>query len=291
MVAKLSPSAAPAPTGPVPQPYAPTPYVVRSQHVDSYDTTTLVLTPTAGGSIPAFLPGQFNMLYVYGVGEAAISISGDPTHREELVHTIRTAGKTTQALTQMRPGSVVGVRGPYGVGWPVKAAVGHDVLVVAGGLGLPPLRPALYEIMAHRADYGRVEIIFGARTPKDLLFYSELQHWRMRDDMRVQVTVDAAGRDWYGDVGVVTTRLPDARFDPAKTVAFVCGPEIMMRLTAQAVEARGVAPSNIYISMERNMKCAIGQCGHCQLGPSFMCRDGPVFGWQALRPYMTIKEL
>jgi NAD(P)H-flavin reductase len=265
--------------------------VVRSVSVETPDTSTLVLTPKGGGRIPAFAPGQFNMLYAFGIGEVAISVSGDPTHRDELIHTVRMVGKISTALNQMRPGSVVGVRGPYGVGWPVRAAVGHDVIVIAGGLGLAPLRPAIYELFAHRADFGRLEIVFGARTPKDLLYYSELQNWRMRQDSRVQVTVDTAGRDWYGDVGVVTTRLPEARFDPANTVAYVCGPEIMMRLTAQALETRGVPAGSIYVSMERNMKCAIGQCGHCQMGPSFVCRDGPVFSWKTMKPMINTKEL
>jgi NAD(P)H-flavin reductase len=273
-------------------PWAPRPYVVHQILAETSDTSTLVLRP-ASGETPAttYLPGQFNMLYAFGIGEAAISVSGDPRRPGELVHTVRAVGKVTGALGRARPGEVVGVRGPYGVGWPLDRAQGRDVILLAGGLGLAPLRPALYALFAERARYGRIEIILGARTPADLLYYPELQQWRARTDARLQVTVDSAGREWYGDVGVATARLPDARFDPDRTVAFVCGPEIMMRLSAQALEARGVPPEAIYLSMERNMKCAIGQCGHCQLGPEFVCRDGPVLPWARLGPYLRVREL
>lgn len=270
--------------------WTPTPYVVRSRVEETADTATLRLTPADGVAPRAFRPGQFNMLYAFGVGEAAISISGDPETAGELVHTVQALGASSRALFAAREGTVVGVRGPYGSGWPLEAAVGKDVVLAAGGLGLPPLRPALYRLLAERDRFGRIEVVYGARTPKHLVFYDELQRWRARGDLRFQVTVDAAGRDWYGDVGVVTTRLPDARFEPAKTVAFVCGPEVMMRFTVQALLARGVAPEAIYLSMERNMKCAVGLCGHCQFGPEFVCRDGPVFSYRRIAPYLSVRE-
>lgn len=276
---------------PVPSPYAPEPYRVLASLDETSDTRTLTLQRVNGGPAPTYRPGQFNMLYAFGVGEVAISISGPTGGGESLLHTVRSVGKVSGALSGARPGEVVGVRGPYGRGWPVEAGEGHDVVVVAGGVGLAPLRPVLYELFQHRDRYQRVEVIYGARSPKDLLYYGELQQWRGRSDTRFQVTVDSAGREWYGDVGVVTTRLPDCRFDPARTVAFVCGPEIMMKLTAQALVDRGVPPSSVYLSMERNMKCAIAQCGHCQLGPDFLCRDGPVFTWEHLRPLMATREL
>ena len=284
-----APRSAPAPAWA--EPLAPVPYRVRTRSAETSDTATLVLEPMAGRSIPAFAPGQFNMLYAFGLGEVAISISGDPGVRRDLTHTIRCVGKISTALSQTGPGSVVGVRGPYGSGWPLAVAEKKDLLVLAGGLGLAPLRPVLYEILAHRERYGRVEIIYGARTPRDLLYYPEIQSWRMRGDWRFQVTVDAAGRDWYGDVGVVTTRLPDTRLDPANTIAFVCGPEIMMRVSVRALVDKGVADSSIYLSMERNMKCAVAFCGHCQLGPTFICRDGPVLNYRDLRPWMAVKEV
>ena len=286
-----SSATAPATDSPDAGPYAPSPYLVRSRTEETADTATLVLAPAPGVTAAPFAPGQFNMLYAFGVGEAAISISGAPSADGELVHTVQALGATSRALVASAPGSCVGVRGPYGVGWPLEAAVGKDVLLAAGGLGLPPLRPLLYRLLADRDRYGRIEVIYGARTPKHLVFYDELQRWRARHDLRFQVTVDAAGREWYGDVGVVTTRLPDARFEAANTVAFVCGPEVMMRFTAQALLARGVSPDAIYLSMERNMKCAIGFCGHCQFGPSFVCRDGPVFPYRRLAPYLAVREV
>ncbi|MGP8159314.1 MAG: FAD/NAD(P)-binding protein [Thermoplasmata archaeon] len=271
-------------------PFAPRPFTVLARTRETADTVTLRMAPRAAGGRLVFQGGQFNMVYVFGVGESAISISGDPVHPEELVHTVRAVGKVTNALTTLTPGAVVGIRGPYGQGWPLDSARGRDVVIVAGGLGLPPLRPMLYEILRHRDAFGRVEIIYGARTPKDLVFYEEVQTWRHRTDLRFQTTVDVAGRDWYGDVGVVTTRIPDARFDAANTTAFVCGPEIMMRLTAEALAERGVPPEAVWLSMERNMKCALGFCGHCQYGPSFVCRDGPVLPYRKLAPLLGFKE-
>ncbi len=288
----MSSNAAPAGAFPTsePSPYAPRPYVVRERTEETGDIATLVLAPADGVVARPFVPGQFNMLYAFGVGEAAISISGPLGPEGELVHTVQALGPTSRALFGARPGTCVGVRGPYGTGWPLEQAVGKDVLLAAGGLGLPPLRPVLYRLLAERDRYGRVEVVYGARTPKHLVFYDELQTWRARHDLRFQVTVDAAGRDWYGDVGVVTTRLPDARFDPSSTVAFVCGPEVMMRFTVQALLERGLGPDAIFLSMERNMKCAFAQCGHCQLGPEFVCQDGPVFSYRRIGPYLTVRE-
>jgi NAD(P)H-flavin reductase len=280
----------PAADPPPADPFLPLPYEVTSRTAETPDTVTLVLRPRSGAP-PEFSPGQFNMLYRFGLGEVAISISGDRSRPRELVHTIRSAGKITAALTQAAPGETIGVRGPYGVGWPLERATQGDLLIVAGGLGLPPLRPAVYEILAHRDRFDRVEIVYGARSPKDLVYYDELQGWRSRPDLRFQVTVDAAGRDWYGDVGLVTARLPDTRLDPSRTTAFLCGPEIMMRLTAQTLERMGVPDRAIWVSMERNMKCAVGLCGHCQYGPSFVCRDGPIFSYREIKARMMLREI
>lgn len=262
--------------------------VVRARRELS-DVWTIEVEPEAGGF--AFAPGQFNMLYAFGVGEAAISISGDPASPDRLVHTIRSVGKVSAALAGLKAGDMLGVRGPFGRGWPVEAAEGADVVVIAGGLGLAPLRPALYRLFAERQRYGRVVLLCGARSPEDILFRSEIEHWRQRLDLDVQVTVDHAGRDWRGNVGVVTTLIARAAFDPAHTVALVCGPEVMMRFAAIEMEKRGVSPEAIYISMERNMKCAIGHCGHCQFGSDFVCRDGPVDTWARLGGRIAMREI
>jgi NAD(P)H-flavin reductase len=271
--------------------YAPSPYVVRSRTQETSDIATLVLAPATGVTARPFVPGQFNMVYAWGIGEAAISISGPQGPNGELVHTVQSLGPTSRALFSAMPGTVLGVRGPYGTGWPLEAAVGKDVLLAAGGLGLPPLRPLLYQLLEQRDRFGRIEVVYGARTPKHLVFYDELQTWRARQDLRFQVTVDAAGREWYGDVGVVTTRIPDTRFEPSNTVAFVCGPEVMMKFTVQALLQRGIGPDSIYVSMERNMKCAVGLCGHCQFGPDFVCRNGPVFSYRRVGPYFSVREV
>jgi NAD(P)H-flavin reductase len=283
--------ATPAPTDTtgVPGPMAPVPFRVTRRRRELRDTWTLELEPVAGERLsPA--PGQFTMLYVFGIGEVPISVSGE-TNGNSLVHTVRAVGAVTQAICAARPGAVLGVRGPFGNSWPVGAAAGSDVVVVAGGIGLAPLRPALYELLRRRGDYGEVTLLYGSRTPADLLYSKELQRLRGRFDLQVDVTVDSAEGDWRGKVGVVPKLVAGARFDPASTVALVCGPEIMMHYTSHALLERGVAPERIYLSMERNMRCGVGHCGHCQLGPTLICRDGPVYRYDLLRSLMAVREL
>jgi NAD(P)H-flavin reductase len=238
----------------------------------------------------AFRPGQFNMLYVHGVGEVPVSISGDPTSPDRLIHTIRAVGTVTRVMDQLGAGDVLGVRGPYGSAWPIAEVKGRDVLVIAGGLGLAPLRPVILEVLGNRERYGRVTILVGARSPADLLYRRELEHWRGRFDVRLEAIVDRAGRDWFGSVGVVTRLLDAVPLDPDDAV-FVCGPEIMMGFAARELEKRGVPRDSIWISMERSMKCGIGLCGHCQLAGSFVCKDGPVYRFDQIAPYLTIREL
>ncbi|MDP3182886.1 MAG: FAD/NAD(P)-binding protein [Desulfobaccales bacterium] len=269
----------------------PEPYLVQKVRRETADTFTLALTPNAGGETFAFAPGQFNMLYAFGVGEVPISISGAPGHSDILVHTVRAVGNVTQAICRAKPGEMLGVRGPFGTSWPVAAAQGSDLVIIAGGLGLAPLRPAIYYLLAHRAAYGNIELIYGARTPKDLLYRRELERWRGRFDFRVHVTVDAAGADWRGNVGVVTNIIGRTRFDPAHTVALICGPGVMMRFCVLELLNHGVKAENIYISMERNMKCGLGLCGHCQLGPTFICKDGPVFAYDRLKGWFDKREV
>lgn len=238
----------------------------------------------------AFQPGQFNMLYMHGVGEVPISISGDPADPARLVHTIRAVGAVTRAMARLGEGDVIGVRGPYGSAWPVDALRGQDVLVIAGGLGLAPLRPAILRLLAARADYGRVTILYGARTPADLLYPGELARWRGRFDVRLEAIVDRAGGDWLGPVGVVTRLLDGVTLGPG-CGALLCGPEIMMRFAARDLEQRGLPRGAIWVSLERNMKCGVGLCGHCQLAGSFACKDGPVYRYDRIAPYLQVREL
>ncbi len=271
------------------QPMAPQIATVRRRRHDAPDAWTLELE-MANGAPFAYAPGQFNMLTAFRVGEAAISMSGDPAVGP-LTHTIRTVGPVSTALAQLRPGDVLGVRGPFGVGWPMDAAQGKDVVLVAGGLGLAPLRPAIYRLLGERARYGKVTLLFGARTPADMVFRHELEAWRGRFDIEVDATVDRASSEWRGNVGVVTSLISRLQIDPAETLAMVCGPEVMMRFVALALCDKGLDDRAVYLSMERNMKCAIGQCGHCQFGPTLICRDGPVFPFSRLKRFLAIKEL
>lgn len=238
-----------------------------------------------------FQPGQFDMLTVFGVGEVPISFSGNPTVPGRIVHTVRAVGPVSTALTGVDPGGVIGLRGPFGTGWPMDEAVGRDVVVVAGGLGLAPLRPVLYQLFATRRRYGKIILLYGTRSPEDILFRSELETWRRRLDIAIEVTVDHATSGWHGHVGVVPTLVARADFDPLHAIAFVCGPEIMMRFAISALSDVGVADETIYLSMERNMKCAVAFCGHCQFGPVFVCRDGPVLRHDRVRRVLALKEI
>jgi NAD(P)H-flavin reductase len=239
----------------------------------------------------AFVPGQFNMLTAFGVGEIPISVSGDPAEAARLVHTIRSVGPVSAALTRLKEGDEVGLRGPFGTGWPMAETVGRDVVVVAGGLGLAPLRPVLYRLLAERERYGKIVLLYGTRSPGDILFRRELESWRRRLDIDIEMTVDHAATDWHGQVGVVTTLIPRASFDPLHAIALVCGPEVMMRFAIAALGDAGIEDEAIYLSMERNMKCAIGFCGHCQFGPDFVCRDGPIFRYDRVRRMLALTEI
>jgi NAD(P)H-flavin reductase len=267
----------PASIEPSADPMLPTLCRIQRLRNETDDTFSLEIEPVDGADRFLFAPGQFNMLYVFGVGEVPISISGDPVGRKPLQHTTRVVGTVTKAMRRLKRGDIIGVRGPFGSHWPVEEATGSDFVIVAGGIGLAPLRPALYCLMAQREKYRRIVLLYGTRTPEDILYRRELERWRGKFDLEVYVTVDRASSGWHGNVGVVTTLIGRAPFDPSNAMALVCGPEVMMRFTVMELQKRGVAPDRTYVSMERNMKCAIGFCGHCQYGPTFVCKDGPVF--------------
>ncbi|HEX6262374.1 MAG TPA: FAD/NAD(P)-binding protein [Actinomycetota bacterium] len=270
-----------------PGPMTPLPYRVEARRWETPDTATLALSPIDAAA-PPFRPGQFHMLYAFGIGEVPISVSGDADEAGPVLHTIRSVGAVTRALCALEEGDTVGLRGPFGAGWDEDEAEGLDVVVVAGGLGLAPLRPAVLRLLRNRDRYNDVSVLVGAREPEGLLFAEELASWH--DRLHVDVTVDHASPTWRGKVGVVTELIDGAPFDPSRAVALVCGPEIMMRFAVRALTERGVPPGSVRISMERNMKCAIGHCGHCQLGPEFVCKDGPVFTYERLAGWMEVAE-
>ncbi len=273
-----------------PGPLVPSRYRVVANRPETSETVTLELEPVDRPlADPA--PGQFNMLWAFGVGEIPISVSGAPNGPDgALLHTVRSVGAVSAALCKMAPGDVIGVRGPYGTGWDVQGALHRDVVVVAGGVGFAPLRSAVLHL-ARRRSAGQLTVLVGARSPAEILFAGELEAWRHGWGVDVQVTVDRATPGWRGEVGVVTRLIERTGMEPARTTAFVCGPEIMMRFAARALIERGVPPAGVQVSLERNMECAIGHCGHCQLSPLFVCADGPVFSWERVAPLLATKEL
>ena len=219
------------------------PFMVTDVRPETSDTVTLDLVAADDGPPLEFAPGQFTMMYVFGIGEVPISICGNPEYPQTLVHTVRAVGAVTNAICALKRDDVIGIRGPYGTAWPVADAVGRDVVIVAGGIGLAPVRPAIYWVLNRRSDYESFSLIYGARTPEDMLFADEVRTWRARFDVNVQVTVDRGGPGWMGDVGVVTPLLSRAAFNPSNTTAIVCGPEVMMRVVARDFIARGLPSS------------------------------------------------
>ncbi len=258
---------------------------LRERRRDTADTWTLTLEPGL-----RFTPGQFTMLSAEGAGEVPISISGDPGDPARLIHTVRAVGYATKAICSSEPGRALSVRGPFGTPWPVQELEGRDVVVAAGGIGLAPLRPALLALLANRDRYGRLVLLYGGRAPDQLLYGEELQQWSRRG-LEVFVTVDTAGPEWLGHVGVVTRLVRRARLQRSDAGALLCGPEVMMRFMGAALRDAGITAERQWFSIERNMQCGIGHCGHCQLGPTLVCRDGPVYRSSELEPWLAIREL
>jgi len=256
---------------------------------DTADTFTMMLEPT--DTVPLkFIPGQFTMLSAFGVGEVPISVSGAADVDGPLQHTVRDVGPVTHALSRTAVGDVVGIRGPYGTGWNVGEGADRDVVLVAGGIGLAPLRPAMLEVLHHRQRYGRVVLLYGTRSPEDVLYADELTRWE-KLGVEVLITVDYGTPSWGGRVGLVTSLIPRAGFHPRSTLALVCGPEIMMRFTATALIDRGVNPDDVRVSLERNMRCGVGLCGHCQYRELFVCLDGPVLAYAQVSDLLGTREL
>jgi anaerobic sulfite reductase subunit B len=266
----------------------PAAYRVTARRQETHDTVSVTMEPE-NAPLAGFQPGQFTMLYAFGVGEIPISVSGKPG-LPSLTQTIRAVGAVSDELCAAGVGNLLGVRGPFGTSWDEADAQGQDLLIVAGGIGLAPLRPAVLAAVARRSLYRRITVLIGARSPAELVFAAELGQWRA-DGASVEVTVDQADATWSGNVGVVTQLLPRTGLDPARTLALVCGPEVMMRLTARSLVAAGMPAEAIRVSLERNMQCGVAECGHCQLGPLLLCRDGPVISYAAAEPLLRIREL
>ena len=253
-------------------------------------TYHVMLDDAANAATYAYRPGQFNMLYLPGVGEVAISISGNPADSECLPHTIREAGNVTQTLARLRAGASVGLRGPFGASWPVGECAGKDIILVAGGIGMAPIRPLLYELVAGRDRFGKISVLYGGRSPEGLLYTEQLDDWQKSID--IYRTVDRPGSGWQGHVGVVTALLERLTIErPEETVLMTCGPEVMMWYTVQTALELGLSTKSIWVSLERNMNCAIGLCGHCQLGPGFLCKDGPVFSYDKVASILKVEAL
>jgi NAD(P)H-flavin reductase len=273
-------------------PMLPLPALIRRVVWETDDTFTLLIEPTThNGSSFEFEPGQFNMLYAFGMGESAISISSDPRKSKLIAHTIHRVGIVTTAFSQLKRGDTIGLRGPFGSRWPVEEIEGKDIIVMAGGIGLAPLRPVLYSLFHRRRNFGRIVLLYGARSPLDLLYRVELEEWSKKEQVEVLVTVDRGDSTWKGHIGVVTNLLSYIKLDAPSTAALVCGPEIMMQYSITEILSRGIPQENVYLSMERNMKCAIGVCGHCQYGSNFICKEGPVFPYPKIGPLLDKKEI
>lgn len=270
---------------------APVPYRVYDRVVENRDSSTLLLEPVRNAlSTPR--PGEFMMMYAFGIGEVAISVSGVPTTSDHTVaHTVRSVGAVSRALREASLGTVIGMRGPFGTNWGLADAIGRDLVIVAGGVGLAPLRPVVLGVLADRDAYGTVTLIAGARRRDDFLFGAELQQWVGDESIAVHLTVDVPIQGWPGEVGLVTEPLQRLPLRPERTTAFLCGPEPMMHGAATALMRKGMAAGDIRVSLERNMQCGIGWCGHCQLGPLLLCRDGPVVGYDVAEPLLSVKEL
>ncbi|MCK4945237.1 MAG: FAD/NAD(P)-binding protein [Alphaproteobacteria bacterium] len=267
----------------------PIPFRVEENRIESSGCAILTIKPVAGEGLEDFKPGQFYMLYVFGHGEVPISINGNPAHQDSLVFTIKNVGSVTSALCAMEKGDVLGVRGPFGTAWPLEKLEGDNIIIMAGGLGCVPLRPVLHYLMDRKEKYGEVFLLYGMRTPEELLFADEMCIWN--EHIQVKLTADSAGSDWQESVGLVTELVKPLDVHPEKTSALVCGPENMMRFSAEALVEKGLKSSQIYVSMERNMKCGIGRCGRCQYGPHFVCKDGPVFSFDQIQHLLKIKEV
>ncbi len=272
----------------------PVPVQITEVHEENFNTRTFTMRIEDDSirEMYRWIPGQFNMIYVPGVGEAAISISGDPQEKGLIRHTIRVVGSVTRAISRLGRGGMVGLRGPFGRGWPLDdLPEGGDVVLVGGGIGLAPLRPVVYWLLRNRDNFRRVMLLYGCRTPEDRLYSGELDRWSAQEKIDVLVTVDNATSGWVGPVGVVTKLLQRIKVGAERTTVMVCGPRMLNRAAAYSFLQLHVPPERVFLSLERNMHCGFGQCGHCQYGPKFVCKDGPVFAFSEIADIFAKEEI
>lgn len=269
-------------------PYLPREAEVVDRTEESSNTFTLHLRLTDGAPY-RFEPGQFNMLYLYGSGEVPISIVGEDRESGVLTHTIRAVGRITNGLRRLEAGARIGLRGPYGRGWPMAEAEGRDIVIVTGGLGCAPSVSIIHHVLTHRERYGRLSLLQGVKHTDDLIWRTQYDAWARLPDVEVLLAADVASPGWHGHVGLVTALFDRLELHADDSIAMLCGPEVMMRAAADGLHKRGLAADRIYLSMERNMQCAVGHCGHCQVGAHFVCRDGPVFAWPEVRALLGVR--
>ncbi|RRQ22864.1 FAD/NAD(P)-binding protein [Thiohalobacter thiocyanaticus] len=263
--------------------------VSRVQETPSVFTLGLRLDDPAAPAPYRFAPGQFNMLYLYGVGEVPISVVSDPEHDDEIQHTVRAVGRVTHGLAALHPGDQLGLRGPFGRGWPLEAAVGRDLLLVTGGLGCAPVVSVINYAMQRRERFGRLGIVQGVKHMDDLIWRERYEAWAGQPDTQVQLAADVAGSGWNWHVGLVTDLFDRLGMPLDQALVMLCGPEPMMIAAIRRLLELGVEAESVWLSMERNMQCAVGLCGHCQYGKDFLCRQGPVFNYPDIRDRLGVK--
>lgn len=266
-------------------PYLPKEAVIveRIQESATIFTLRLEFTDPQVNAQYRFQPGQFNMVYLYGVGEVPISIVSDPESEQRYDHTIRVVGRVTRGLAQLQQGERVGIRGPFGRGWPLREAEGRDIMIVTGGLGCAPVVAVIGYVLRRRERYGRLTIMQGVKHADDLLWRQRYEQWAKMPNTQVIVAADQVGKSWPWAIGRVTDLFDQVHIEAQRTVAMMCGPEGMMAAAVKELTRRGLGEDTIYLSMERNMQCAVGHCGHCQYGGQFICKDGPVFAFSEIK--------
>lgn len=269
---------------PVHDPFIPYPAIItrRIQETNTLFTLSLEFEDKTLHEQYEFIPGQFNMVYLHGIGEIAISIMSDPVEQHSYDHTIRAVGRVSKGLMALKTGEHVALRGPFGRGWPLMLARDKDVIILTGGLGCAPVISVINYIMRRRLHYGKIMILQGVKHSDDFIYQQHYAHWQQQPNTEVLIAADQSGPSWPWMTGRITNMLDELSFNPQHTIAMLCGPEVMMRVAIEALSKKGMSDDDMYLSMERSMHCATGHCGHCQFGGKFVCKDGPVFSFSQI---------